>query len=147
MHQLSRAGVREAMEARRFFSTRLRGLRLDASANDVRMGQVLPHRSGLVRFALDIDRGEAWWGRPLTVQVLQTDRPVPRVLHSHAFTVPTDDEPVVRFDVPVDVEDGRWLVLRVTDAEQAPDRRAPAGHEAGGGAIAYAAPFFLDPDA
>jgi hypothetical protein len=145
VHQLSRQGVREAMEARRFFSTRLRGLRLDASANGTRMGQTLQHRDGLVRFALDIDRGEDWWGRPLTVQVLQTDRPVPRILHSHAFTVPRDDEPVVRFDVPVDTEEGRWVILRITDAEQERDGRAPAEHAAPGGAIAYASPFFLDP--
>ena len=145
--ELSRAGVREAMEARRFFSTRLRGLRLDATAGGVRMGQVLGHRSGDVVFALDVDRGQEWWGRPLHVQVLQTGRPAPTVVHEHAFVVPSDSEPVVRFTAPVDVEDGRWLVLRVTDAAQEGDGRAPAGYEERGGAIAYTSPFFLDPDA
>ena len=41
---LTREGVREAMEARRFFSTRLRGLRLDASMNGARMGRTVGHR-------------------------------------------------------------------------------------------------------
>jgi hypothetical protein len=145
--ELSRAGVREAMEARRFFSTRLRGLRLDATANGVRMGQVVGHRTGDVRFALDVDRGADWWGRPLTVQVLQTGRPLPVVVHEHAFAVPRDDEPVVTFTAPVDVANGRWLVLRITDADQALDRRAPEAYRRTGGAIAYTSPFFLDPDA
>jgi hypothetical protein len=144
--ELNRAGVREAMEARRFFSTRLRGLRLDATANGVRMGQTLGHRDGLVRVQLDLDRGEGWWGRPLRAQLLQTGRPVPRIVHEHDFLVPRDDEPVVHFDAPVDVEDGSWLVLRITDAEQGVDPRAPQDYAAAGGAIAYAAPFFLDPN-
>jgi hypothetical protein len=144
--ELTRAGVREAMEARRFYSTRLRGLRLDAAANGVRMGQTVGHRSGTVRFTLDVDRGETWWGRPLVAQVLQTDRPTPRIVHEQAFTVPGDGEPVVAFEAPVDVEDGRWVVLRLTDPSEPPDKRAPAEYAAAGGAIAYAAPFFLDPD-
>jgi hypothetical protein len=145
--ELTRAGVREAMLARRFFSTRLRGLRLDAAVNGVRMGQVVGHRAGAVRVELDLDRGEAWWGRPLRAQLLQTGRPLPRVVAEHDFLVPRDDQPVVRFTAPVDVEDGRWLVLRITDREQAVDGRAPAAFTGAGGAIAYAAPFFLDPDA
>jgi hypothetical protein len=145
--ELTRAGVREAMEARRFFSTRLRGLRLDATANGARMGQTVGHRAGVVRFEVDVDRGADWWGRPLVAQVLQTDRPVPRILHEEPFLVPRDDEPVVRFTAPIDVEDGRWLVLRITDPAQKVDDRAPQAYRASGGAIAYAAPFFLDPDA
>lgn len=144
--ELSRAGVREAMEARRFFSTRLRGLRLDAAMNGVRMGQVVGHRSGDVRVELDLNRGTGWAGRPLGAQLLQTGRPLPTIVHEHAFVVPQDDQPVVSFTAPVDVEDGRWVVLRIVDAEQEVDERGPAEFNASGGAIAYAAPFFLDPD-
>jgi len=145
--ELSRAGVREAMEARRFFSTRLRGLRVDAAANGVRMGQTLGHRSGDVQFQLDVDRGAVWWGRRLQVQVLQTGRPLPTVVHTEEVVVPRDDQPVIAFRAPVDVENGRWMVLRILDAEQERDGRAPEGVDVFGGAVAYAAPFFLDPDA
>jgi hypothetical protein len=145
--ELSRAGVREAMTARRFFSTRLRGLRLDAAMNGVRMGQVVGHRAGTVTVDLDLDRGTGWTGRPLVAQLLQTGRPLPTVVHEQAFSVPGDDQPVVRFEAPVDVEDGRWVVLRIVDPEQRRDKRAPAELDGAGGAIAYAAPFFLDPTA
>ena len=57
------------MEARRFFSTRLRGLRLDAAVNGVRMGGTVGHRSG-----------------PLVVQLLQTGR---RVSYSKAVSSAT----------------------------------------------------------
>ena len=141
--ELTRAGVREAMEARRTFSTRLRGLRLDAAVNGVRMGGTVGHRSGPLTVQLDLDRGRAWWGRPLTVQLLQTGRPLPRIVHTEQVVLPRSDQPVIRFRAPVDVEDGRWLVLRVVDPTTEPDPRAPKEF---GGAIAYAAPFFLDPD-
>jgi hypothetical protein len=144
--ELSRAGVREAMEARRFYSTRLRGLRLDAAMNGVRMGQVVGHRSGEVTVELDLNRGTGWAGRPLVAQLLQTGRPLPTIVHEQAFVVPRDDQPVVSFSAPIDVENGRWVVLRIVDAEQKVDDRAPAAFTANGGAIAYAAPFFLDPD-
>ena len=146
VNQLTRAGVREAMEARRFFSTRLRGLRLDAAMNGVRMGQTVGHRSGDVKVELDLNRGTGWAGRPLVAQLLQTGRPLPTIVHEQAFVVPRDDQPVVSFTAPIDVEDGRWVVLRIVDAEQEVDDRGPAAFNASGGAIAYAAPFFLDPD-
>jgi hypothetical protein len=144
--ELSRAGVREAMEARRFFSTRLPGLRLDASANGARMGSVLGHRKGQVVFELDIDKGEEWWGKQVVVQVLQTGRPLPRVVHAETVTVPRTDQAVVRFPAPVDVEDGRWVLLRVVDPKQPKDKRDTGGLDAAGGAVAYTSPFFLDPD-
>ena len=134
------------MQARRFFSTRLRGLRLDATMNGVRMGQVVGHRSGEVHLQLDLDRGTGWAGRPLVAQLLQTGRPLPTIVAEHAFTVARRVPPVVSFRAPIDVEDGRWVVLRIVDPAQELDRRAPAGYASSGGAIAYAAPFFLDPD-
>jgi hypothetical protein len=147
VEELTRAGVREAMEARRFFSTRVPGLRLDASAGGVRMGSTVGHRSGPLSFALDVDRGPAWVGKPLTVQVLQTGRPLPRVVHAEPVVLPDQTQPVLRFEAPVDVEDGRWVILRLVDPEQPRDKRDPGTHDAVGGAIAYTAPFFLDPDA
>lgn len=145
--QLSRAGVREAMESRRFFSTRLRGLRLDASMKGVRMGRTVAHRNGVAEFALDLDKGPEWYGHALVVQVLQTGRPLPRVIAQRTVRVPRPGEPVIRFSVPVDAEDGRWVVLRVTDPSARPDGRATGAYVGAGSAIAYASPFFLEPSA
>ena len=147
----TREGVKEAMQARRFFSTRLRGLRLDAAAVSgsatARMGQTLAHRTGPVTFRLDIDRGAQWWGKALSVQVLQPGSVLPTVVHAADVVVPRDDEPVIEFSVPLDVADGAWVFLRVTDPAEAADGRADATYSSFGNAVAYASPFFLDPDA
>ena len=141
--ELTRAGVREAMEARRFFSTRLKGLRLDASLQGVRMGQVVPHRSGPVTLQLDVDRGVEWVGKELVVQVLQTGRPLPRVVAQERVVV----GPVLSLTFPVSADDGGWLVVRLTDPEAEADSRATGEYASVGGAVAYTAPFFLDPAA
>lgn len=151
VNDLSRNGVREAMVARRFFGTRLRGLRVDAAANGVRMGGGVPHRSGPVRFALDIDKGPDWWGRPLNVQVLRPGSLMPTITEAIDVRVPVSEgdsqEPVISFEVPLDVADGSWAVLRITDPSEPPDGRADATYRAFGNAIAYTSPFFLDPNA
>ena len=148
VRELTADGVREALLSRRVFATNLKGLRVDATANDVPMGSTLGHRRGAIRFALDIDRGPEWWGRELVVQVLATGAPLPTVVDERTVTVPADGDPAIRFTVPHDVADGRWLVLRVCDPDAAtPDPRAPAAWSAAGGAIAYTSPFHLDPDA
>lgn len=144
--ELTRAGVREAMEARRFFATRLRGLRFGATANGVAMGSTLPHRSGVVRFELDIDRGTEGVGMPLSIQVLMTGAPLPTVVHTEDVVMPTPGR-LISFDVPIDVENGRWVVLRVTDPAGEPDERASADFRGFGNALAYASPFYLDPAA
>jgi hypothetical protein len=144
--RLDRGGLREAMENRRFFATNLKGLRLDATANGARMGSIFGHRQGVVSFALDIDRGPAWYGHELHVQVLQTGSVVPTIVDDVTIRVPRPDQPVVTFDVPIDVANGRWIVLRVTDPEAAVDGRATPEYAGLGGAIAYASPFYLDPD-
>jgi hypothetical protein len=145
VRELSRAGVREAMEARRFFATFEPGLRLDASANGVQMGQALPHRSGPVQLALDLDRGLDWYGRSLNVQVLGPGSEVPVILDSVDVTLPSWSDPVLSLTVDVDVEDARWLLLRVTDPAQPSDPRAPAEYAGLGRAVAYASPFYLEP--
>jgi hypothetical protein len=144
VRQLTRAGVREAMQSRRVFATRLRGLRVGASANGTQMGSTLRHRTGPVRFLLDVDRGPAWAGTALQVQVLMTGTPLPTVVHSEAFTVPGDGS-LISFTAPVDAGSGRWVVLRLSDPAQPCDRRAPASYQPYGNAIAYTAPFFLEP--
>lgn len=142
---LTRGGIREAMLARRFFSTRLRGLRLDASANGVRMGETLPHRSGPVTFQIDIDRGKEWWNRPLNVQVLSPGEAMPTVVHNEEIRVPPGNSPVPTFTFDIDVENGRWIALRITDPSEPADDRADPTWATFGNAIAYASPFFLEP--
>lgn len=144
VRELTRAGVREAMVARRFFSTRLRGLRFGAAMGGQQMGSVVPHRSGPARFTVDVDRGPAALGVPLDVQVLTTGSPAPRILHTERIRVPRSGQ-LVSFEVPVDAADGEWVLLRLTDPAGAVDGRAPSEYAASGQAIAYAAPFFLRP--
>ncbi len=144
--ELSRAGFREAMLARRFFSTRLRGLRFDAAANGVRMGGYLPHTSGNVRFTLDLDRGPSWYGRSLVAQVLMSGHPLPTVLANVPFHVPSPDEAPFSFTAPIDAVNGRWVLLRITDPAAPPDGRATGTYAHVGNAIAYAAPFYLAPE-
>ena len=141
--ELSRRGVRKAMERRRFFATNLKGLRFDAAANGVRMGQTLTHQSGLVTFQVDIDAGASRRGQAIDIQVLQTGSPLPTIVHVEHARIPASSEPVVTFTVPIDIAKGDWLVLRVTDPATDPDGRADAAYAAAGAAIGYASPFWL----
>lgn len=143
VRSLDRDGVREAMVARRFFSTRLRGLRVDASANGVQMGSALKHTRGPVEFKVDIDRGEAFWGLPLNVQVLQSGTYMPTVVDSFEITYPAGDAALPTFTTDIDVANGDWIVLRITDPSSPPDGRATGEWASFGNAIAYASPFFM----
>jgi hypothetical protein len=148
--ELTRGGVREAMLARRFFSTRLRGLRLDATATSTQgsmaqMGSRLAHQQGPITFRLDIDRGPDWFGKRLLVQVLTAGTFMPRVLSVHEVTVPSDAEPVIEFTIEANVVDVPWLVLRVSDPAENPDGRASGDWASYGNGVAYTSPFFLDP--
>lgn len=146
---LTRAGIRDAMEQRRFFAARGKGIRFDATANGVRMGRTLGHRDGIVRFHIDLDRGPAWWGKAVNIQVLMTGSVVPTLVHAQDVTIPTPDEPVITLDVPIDVADGRWVVLRVTDPDMAPRARGLSPddpYHQFGYAFVYSSPFYLDPD-
>jgi hypothetical protein len=137
----SRAGVAEALRARRFFATRVPGLRVDATAGGVRMGSVLRHRHGPVPVVLDVDRGPSWIARPLQVQVLRPGTPVPAVVD--VVEVRCGD--VARFTVPLDIEDGPWAVLRIADPDAPNDTRGPPEHAANNYAVAYTSPWFLEP--
>lgn len=142
--ELSRAGVRDAIWNRRFFATRERGVRVDASANGTRMGGVLGHSSGPLAFALDFGRS-GWEGKTLNVQILRSGDRLPAVQENIAFTVPADADPPVAFTRPVEAADGDWVVLRVSDPNDAADDRATGAWASYGKAIAYTSPFFLDP--
>ena len=84
----TRAGVKAAMLARRFFATRTSGLRVDATAavargEPVPMGSVLPTGRGDVTFTLDLERddvvGRAGRSRCRCCAPVATCRTVPLV--------------------------------------------------------------------
>lgn len=136
----TRAGVREAMLARRFFATNLRGLRLAAALNGVPMGGSVPLGSATTAtVTLDLDRGPEWLGKQLRVQVLASGYPMPVVLTDVQVTL---DGTVKQFPTPVGADD-EWLVLRVSDPDGPADGRADSTYRSFGKGIAYASPFFL----
>ena len=148
LREHSRAGVKEAMANRRFFATRTSGLRLDAVAEVVgaagtstRMGGAIPAAGGTVRFSLDLARDDDWLGLPLTVQVLRPGPEVPAVVEVVPFAVGD----LVRFEVPLDVGDGDWVVLRVSDPSRSNATPGPAGHPCNDLAVAYTSPWWLTP--
>jgi hypothetical protein len=156
-----RDAIKEALTGRRFFATNKPGLRLDLTATSlvtdetVRMGQTLAHRHGAIRFTLDIDGvdGERWAGqKPLSLQVLRSSGGLlPTIVYSRDFVPPPGRRGLVRFTLPLSVDDGDWVVVRVSDpAEPFKDEASQAAgtaYERHGRAVAYASPVFLDPDA
>jgi hypothetical protein len=145
---LERDGVREALDARRFFATRHAGLRFDATAAGVRMGADLPHRSGPVPIAVDIDRGPAWHGKALlaSVMVAGPSGGMPVLAHVEEVVVPGPDQPVLSFSVELDAAESPWAVLRLTDPEVPAPTAAPGAYGSLGDTVAYASPWFLRPD-
>ncbi|MEU4425513.1 CehA/McbA family metallohydrolase [Actinoplanes sp. NPDC024001] len=135
----TRNGVLAAMRDRRFFATRVSGLRLDATAAGVRMGGSLPFAQGDVRFVVDLDRGPEWAGKPLRIQVLRPGTAAPAV----ADEVDTAAGRVTEFTVPLDIADGPWVVLRVSDPTQANASPGPAGHPCNDWGVAYTSPWWL----
>ncbi|QSB16561.1 CehA/McbA family metallohydrolase [Natronosporangium hydrolyticum] len=137
----TRAAVYEAMRARRFFATRVSGLRVDATANGVRMGGSLPIAQGDVQFRLDLDRGPDWVGLPLVVQVLRPGTDAPAVVEVVELTAGE----ILEFTVPLDRADGDWVLLRVADPAEPNDTPGPAGHPCNNRGVAYTSPWWLDP--
>jgi hypothetical protein len=146
VRELSRAGVREALLARRFFATRERGLRLDASLGGVRMGQTVTHRSGPLRLVLDVEGGPEWAGRDLVAQVLRPGGALPAVVDEVPVRVPAPGQTPPAATVDLAADDGTWVVVRLVDPGGAPDGRA-SGPLAAGSAVAYTSPWWLDPAA
>ena len=141
--ELTRAGVREALIARRVFATRVPGLRLEAAAKGVPMGGTVPHRRGPVRVDVDLAGGAAWTGKPVTIQVIRPGRGAPTLATVVKTFVPRPDRPPISFTVDVDVADGQWMFLRITDPTKEPDGPMPAKYAAGGRVIGYTSPFFF----
>jgi hypothetical protein len=141
--QHSRAGVREAMRARRFFATRTSGLRVDAvlemAGRTHRMGRTLPVSRGLATFRLDLARGRSWLGKRLDVQVLRPGPEVPEVVQVVPFRV---GQPIT-FRCRLNAADGDWVVLRVSDPEQRNATPGPAGHPCNDFGVAYTSPWWL----
>ena len=144
----TRAGVKAAMQARRFFATRTSGLRVDATASvaggpAVPMGSVLPVSRGDVTFTLDLARDDSWLGRRLTVQVLRPGPEAPVVPLVQEFVVGD----LVTVTLPLDIVDGDWVLLRVADPTQTNASPGPAGHPGNDLGIAYTSPWWLEPSA
>jgi hypothetical protein len=135
----TRDGVLAAMRRRRFFATRVSGLRLDARADGVRMGRRLPIAKGDVQFELDLDRGRHWEGRELVAQVLRPGTRAPEV----ADVVEVQVGRVTRFTVPLDADDGDWVLLRIADPDKRNDSPGPLGHPGNDWGIAYSSPWWL----
>jgi hypothetical protein len=153
LRELTRAGVLEALAARRFFASRIKGLRLDAALTSLagagpprraRMGTAVAHPGGRVRIEIDLDRGEAWEGR-LGVQVLRPGGRLPTLAATLEVALPSPGEPVASVELDLDPADGDWVVLRVTDPADPSDPRATGDWARLGRAIAYASPFWLAP--
>jgi len=144
--ELTRAGMLEALRARRFFATRTSGLRLDATAEvlgraagPVRMGGGLALERGEVRFVVDVDGGPDRLGRELLVQVLRPGAYAPLVVE----VVGTASGEVVTFTVPLDAAEGGWVVLRVSDPTGVNRTPGPDGHPCNDLGVAYASPWWL----
>jgi hypothetical protein len=137
---LTREAVREAMISRHSFATFEHGLRLDATANDVSMGSAL--KPGTAQIALDLDAGPAWVGKELVVEVITPGENAATLAASHIVTVPALESGPIELEA--DVSDSRWMFLRITDPERAPDANATGAHAEHGKAIAYASPWFFD---
>jgi hypothetical protein len=158
VHELTRRGVLEALAARRLFASRIKGLRVDAALTSLvagsklprdrpaaRMGTAIAHNRGPVRIQVDLDRGEAWWGRQLNLQVLRPGPRLPALAVAVDVRLPSPDEPVIALEVDLDPGEGDWLVLRISDPSQPADSSATGQYARLGRGIAYTSPFWLTP--
>jgi hypothetical protein len=137
VRQLTRAGVREAMLARRFFATVEPGLRLAATANGAPMGSGAPRDPRRpAEIVLDLEGASAAPGR-LNVQVLGAGEPLPSILAE--FTLPGEG----RHKLRVHTGDSPWVLLRVSDLDGHDERAAGTPYDAFGRAIAYTSPWFF----
>src|SRR6266516_87620 len=162
--ELSRRGVVEALSARRFFASRVKGLRLDAALTSLtssntpaagstlrrpraRMGTAVTHAPGPALIQLDLDRGVLWWGRRMNVQVLRPGpgQHLPTLAAALDVHLPSPDEPLIAFEIDLDPAEGGWLVLRISDPSEPADPRASGAYARLGRGIAYTSPFWLHP--
>jgi hypothetical protein len=106
------------------------------------MGGSLPVAAGDVEFVVDLDRGPGWEGKPLHVQVLRPGTDAPAVVE----VVGTESGRLVELTVPLDVADGPWVVLRVSDPSARNGTPGPAGHPCNDFGVAYSSPWWLEPE-
>ena len=136
VRELTRAGVLEALAARRFFASRVKGLRLDAALTSLagagagageraRMGTAVAHPGGPVRIEVDLDRGEAWQGRRLSLQVLRPGDRLPALAATLEVALAGPGDPVASLELDLDPADGDWVVVRVTDPPPSRPTRGP----------------------
>lgn len=147
VRELTRAGVREALLARRSFATNTRGLRFGVTIGGAPMGGTLAWGRGPAEVVVDVDLGPLSWGRRLSVQVLRPGEAMPAIAAVHGFTVPGPDRPPLTFSVDLDLDGGDWVVLRLSDPLQPADRRATGDYAILGRSLAYASPVWLAPPA
>ncbi len=145
---VSRAGVREAMLARRAFATREVRLRLAARLDGVRAGGRGRARTGRVDLAVDL-AVPAHDGRPVELQLLTGADGEVHVVDRRTVTCGE----VHRYRVEI-AAGTRWLLLRVADPARGytgrADRRLSrwmprflADHPCANWALAYASPWYL----
>ena len=160
VREWSRAGVHEAMQARRFYATREPGLRLDVvmsvsepgPAADIpgaaaRLGGTLrvPTGTTALEVDVDVDAGPASFGRDLQVQVLTTGISVPTVLAVAPVSSGTPSTVRVELQGVWDAEEVPWLVVRVAEPSLRNLQPGPDGHPCNNRALAYASPVYLTP--
>ena len=137
----SRAGVREALLARRTYATREVGLRLDATLGGTRMGDTLAPGPATRELAVDLSvdtAGSAYDGRRVQLQLLSGDGTrSPAVIDVIAARVGE----VTRAQVLLPQHP--WLLLRVGDPERRNDVPGPGDHPASAWGVAYASPWWL----
>jgi hypothetical protein len=108
------------------------------------MGTAVAHPGGPVRIEVDLDRGEAWQGQRLSLQVLRPGDRLPALAATLEVALGGPGDPVTAFELDLDPADGDWVVVRVTDPAEPPDPRATGELARLGRAIAYASPFWLE---
>lgn len=138
----SRAGVREALLARRSFATREVGLRLDATMDGVRMGGPLP-RGGTATLEVDLG-GERYARARVELQLLVSgaagrDGTGGEVAVAHRTPAVVGEVTSARVEVP---DGAPWAVLRVADTTRPYGAPAPPGHPCDSWGVAYTSPWF-----
>jgi hypothetical protein len=139
VRELTRAGIREALRARRTFAARVKGLRLAATLGGAFMGTRLPACGGATELRVDLDLGPLATGLELSLQLLRWAPTCPAV--EEVARVTSGSGP---FTTHVEVHrEEPWIVLRVTDPGAPADDDPPAPYDALGRAIAYTSPWWV----
>lgn len=143
--ELTAEGVWEALVARASFATREKGVRLAISVRHgqdrATMGSVLRGPTDRAHMEVDLEMGARSANRVLTLEVLSTGPLVPSVVDGASVTLGEHGQARLTlgpFPLP------QWVVLRVSDPEQAGDRRGRGLPLAPGRTIAYSSPVWRE---